>query len=73
MIFQNFDQIKTAVQNGSIVCWKTTDYRIVSDLFGHFSIAYRPWSKSPNYVSLFWADGVTTDYTPSEFFIFKQE
>lgn len=67
MTFETLDDVKEAVKNGAIVCWETTDYRVVIDLFNDFQIAYRPWSKSPNYV------GLTADYNASEFFPYNPE
>jgi hypothetical protein len=43
------------------------------DMLGSWYIAYRPWSKNPNYVGLFWTDGVTTDYNPEDFYIAEKE
>lgn len=67
--FTTMTEITTAVQNGAKVCWKTRDYVVVRDLFGQWHVAHRPWSKSVHYVGLFWADGITSDYAPEDFFV----
>lgn len=58
-----------AVNDGHKVYWKTTDYHVSVDLYGTYNIVYRPWSRNPNTVGLFHLDGVSSDYSPSEFMV----
>ena len=67
-MFATITQVKIAVEAGHKVCWKTDDYVVGVDLFGQWHITYRPWSLNPNTVGLFWADGVTSDYSPEDFY-----
>lgn len=68
-MFASLADIQTAYNDGHKVCWKTPDYVVVRDMFGEWHIVYRPHSRNPNSVGLFWADGVTSDYKPEDFYV----
>lgn len=69
MNFKTLDEVKAAVNSGNIVCWKNDNYRVVVDMFDTWIVTYRPWSRNPNSVGLFWQDGTTSDYSPEDFYI----
>jgi hypothetical protein len=66
--FATLAEIQEAVKAGRKVHWKNDNYMVVVDLYGQWFIAYQPWSRNPTHVGLFWQDGVTSDYSPEEFF-----
>lgn len=66
--FNTLAEIQEAVKAGRKVHWKNECYMVTVDMFGQWHIAYMPWSKNPNYVGLFWTDGVTSDYNAEDFF-----
>lgn len=68
-MFASLADIQTAYNDGHKVYWKTPDYVVVRDMFGEWHIVYRPHSRNPNSVGLFWADGVTSDYKPEDFYV----
>lgn len=65
---ETLEQIKQAVLDGKTVYWKNPAYQVEQD-------SKNPaqwWVKctaNNNYSSLFWADNVTSDYKPEDFFI----
>lgn len=67
--FNSIKGVQEAVKAGRKVYWSNENYVVGVDMLGSWYIAYRPWSKTPNYVGLFYVDGVTTDYKPQDFFI----
>ena len=71
--FNTIADVQKALKEGHKVCWQTPDYVVGVDLLGQWYVAYRPWSKNPNYVGLFYIDGVTTDYNPEDFYIAEKE
>lgn len=66
--FATIVEIQEAVKAGHKVHWKNSGYVVGMDMLGKWYIARHPWSKNPNYVSLFWQDGVTCDYKPEYFY-----
>ena len=71
--FNTIKAVCEAVKAGRKVHWSNENYVVGVDMLGSWYIAYRPWSKNPNYVGLFWTDGVTTDYNPEDFYIAEKE
>lgn len=70
--FNTLAEIQEAVKAGRKVHWKNEGYVVGVDLYGQWHIAWQPWSRNPNYVGLFWADGVTSDYSPQDFYIAEE-
>lgn len=66
--FGTLAEVQEAVKAGRKVFWSNDNYVVGVDLLGQWSITYRPWSKNPNTVGLFWADGVTSDYNAADFY-----
>lgn len=66
--FDSLAQVQKAVKDGKKVYWSNNNYVVGVDLLGQWYITYRPWSKNPNTVGLFWTDGVTSDYDPLDFY-----
>lgn len=66
--FNTLAEIQEAVKAGRKVHWKNAGYVVGVDMLGQWYIAWQPWSKNPNYVSMFWTDGVTSDYSPEDFY-----
>jgi hypothetical protein len=71
--FNTINEVCEAVKAGRKVHWSNENYVVGVDMLGSWFIAYRPWSKNPNYVGLFYVDGVTTDYNPEDFYIAEKE
>lgn len=70
--FNTINEVCEAVKAGRKVHWSNENYVVGVDMLGSWFIAYRPWSKNPNYVGLFWTDGVTSDYRPEDFYITEE-
>ena len=62
------DQIKAAVDAGTVVHWRTPRYTIIRDLLGSYLIAFGHGTKDANYIGLTWLDGVTLNGKESEFY-----
>jgi hypothetical protein len=60
----NLDQIKTAVLSGLTVHWANPRYRVIRDRLGQWLITCTGGST----IGLTWADGVTLNGKPEEFF-----
>jgi hypothetical protein len=67
--FNTLAEIQEAVKAGRKVHWKNEGYVVGVDMWGAWYIAWMPHSRNPNYVGLFWQDGVTSDYNPEDFYI----
>ena len=62
----NLQEIKTAVENGKSVHWKTENYKVIKDSIGQWLI----WSQfNDNYIGLTWRDGKTMNGEEEHFFI----
>jgi len=62
----NLVEIQTAVRSGLEVCWKTPFYRVVrSEPDDYFLIKCLP---NGNCIGLAWADGVTLNGNPEDFY-----
>lgn len=68
-MFATLAEVQEAVKAGHKVCWKNDGYTVGVDMLGQWYVAWQEWSRNPNIVGLFWADGVTSDYSPEDFFI----
>lgn len=66
--FNTIADIQEAVKAGRKVHWENEGYVVGVDMLGQWYIAWQPWSKNPHYVGLFWQDGVTSDYSPEDFY-----
>lgn len=65
----NLDQIKKAVDSGMSVHWMNEGYLVVKDKAGQYLVGFAVGSNRENYVGLTWADGVTMNEKPEDFFI----
>jgi hypothetical protein len=64
------DEIKSATQAGLRVCWKNTSYAVMFDsATNQWLIAFIHRTSYANYTGLTWADGVTMNGKPEDFFI----
>lgn len=59
-------EIKAAVEAGKTVHWSNTGYVVTKDRLGQFLITF---SSNGSTIGLTWADGVTMNGKPEEFFI----
>jgi hypothetical protein len=62
----NLIEIKTAVESGKVVHWGNSGYRVIKDTIGQWLIRcdYNGYC-----FGLTWADGVTMNGKPEEFFV----
>ena len=60
------NEIKAAVDGGQIVYWKHAGYRVVKDNLKQYHIVF---AINGNATGLTWADGITLNGEPEEFFI----
>ena len=58
------EQIKAALSNGLIVCWKNNDYQVNQDSTGRYLITYR----TGNTIGLTHQDGTTLNGQPEDFY-----
>lgn len=70
--FNSLKGVQEAVKAGRKVHWANENYVVGVDMLGSWYIAYRPWSKNPHYIGLFWADGVNSEYKPEDFYIAEE-
>jgi hypothetical protein len=69
------DQIKAAVDAGKTVHWATLAYTVIHDTSrgcDQWLIAYNHGQHNANYIGLTWADGVTMNGAPEQFFIWEK-
>ena len=59
------EEIKQAVDEGQIVCWKTDSYQVIKDHIGQYLIQHTNGSC----IGLTWRDGVTMNEDPKDFYI----
>ena len=50
--FNTINEVCEAVKAGRKVHWSNENYVVGVDMLGSWFIAYRPWSKNPNFVGL---------------------
>jgi len=60
------DQIKAAIAEGKQVCWSTEAYDVIRSSTGKYLIVC---NLNKNAIGLTWADGVTMNGKPEDFFI----
>lgn len=63
----NVEEIKAAVDEGKIVHWKNTAYRVIKDNIGQYLIHYP--GPPENYIGLTWQDGKTLNGEEKDFYI----
>jgi hypothetical protein len=63
------DEIKTAVDEGKIVCWKNPMYQVKKN-GAHYDVECQ---FNGDTSGLTWQDGVTMDYDEMDFFIEKSD
>lgn len=69
-MFKSLPEVTATVEAGKVVFWKDENYLLQADLFGTWQVVYKPWNiKHMNVVNLYYTDGITSDYDPSDFFI----
>jgi len=64
----NIQEIKQAVDQGLVVHWSNSGYRVVKGVIGQYSIKC---TLNGTYIGLTWADGKTLNGKESEFYTGK--
>lgn len=67
--FSTLRDVTDAVDAGKKVFWKNSEYVVGKDLFGTYHVTYRPWSRKPDTVLLYYTDGRNSDYSPEDFYV----
>lgn len=62
------DEIKAAIAAGKTVHWANEGYVVIKDKIGQYLIMY---TGNRHCIGLTWADGVTMNGTPEQFFVGK--
>ena len=60
------EEIKSAVESGKTVHWKTVGYKVIKDNLGQWFIGC---PQTNYYIGLTWCDGVTMNGKPEDFYI----
>ncbi len=62
------EEIKSELEKGNRVFWKSQAYEVIKDSIGQYLIAWNHGGRDANYIGLTWRDGVTMNGKEGDFF-----
>lgn len=71
-MFSDFEQIKAAVRAGRAVYWKNRTYHVAVFTTRHAEYWRVVCDSTRDCASLFYADGIRSDYRPADFFTVEE-